>query len=55
MISDEKIECEFLEAYEMGVISFLVEKCVFVLSHTSSYLTLQMKMVQMRLKGKNGG
>ena len=31
----------------MDVRSFLVEKYVFVLSHTSSSLTLQMKKVQM--------
>ena len=40
---------------EMGVRSFLAEKYVFVLSHTGSSLTLQMKMAQMRPKGKKWG
>ena len=36
--------------YEV-VISILVENVVFVLSHLISSLTLQRKMVQIRLKG----
>ena len=70
MRSDEKIECEFLEVcscssfkiwlrrfffLEMGVRSFLVEKDVFVLSHTSSSLVLQMKVTQISLKEKTFG